>query len=172
MKKFFDKYREIIVYLIVGVLTTLISYGVRFAVLYGGAALFGIDLGDALSGGTVALRAAAPTIGWAVAVIFAFYPNKIWVFRDEDKEKKRTVIQFFEFVGSRVGTYFAEIGLAVLFPMLLTALGYKTFHFIVDVDADVLTAVVSMVIITILNYVLSKFLVFRKKKENKENRDA
>ena len=165
MKKFFAKYREIIVYLVVGVLTTVVSYGVRFAVLYGGAAIFGIDLDDAMSGGTVALRAAAPTIGWLVAVVAAFYPNKIWVFRDEDKEKKRTLIQFFEFIGSRVGTYFAEMGLAVLFPMLLTALGYKTFHFIVDVDADVLTAVVSMVIITILNYVLSKFLVFRKKKE-------
>ena len=165
MKKFFIKYREIIVYLIVGVLTTLVSYGVRFAVLYGGAALLGIDLGDATAGNTVALRAAAPTIGWAVAVLFAFYPNKIWVFKDEDKEKKRTVIQFFEFVGSRVGTYFAEMGLAVLFPMLLAALGYKTFHFIIDVDADVMTAVVSMIIITILNYVLSKFLVFRKKKE-------
>lgn len=165
MKKIFAKYREIIVYLVVGVLTTIVSYGVRFAVLYGGSAIFGINLDDAVSGETVALRAAAPTIGWAVAVIFAFYPNKIWVFRDEDREKKRTVIQFFEFVGSRVGTYFAETGLAVLFPMLLTALGYKTFHFIVDVDADVLTAVVSMVIITILNYVLSKFLIFRKKKE-------
>lgn len=165
MRKFFAKYREIIVYLVVGVLTTIVSYGVRFAVLYGGAAIFGIDLNDAVSGGTVALRAAAPTIGWAVAVIFAFYPNKIWVFRDEDKEKKRTLIQFFEFVGSRVGTYFAEMGLAVLFPMLLTALGYKSFHFIVEVDADVLTAVISMVVITILNYVLSKFLVFRKKKE-------
>ena len=165
MKKFFVRYREIIVYLIVGILTTLVSYGVRFAVLYGGSALFGIDLGDATAGSTVALRAAAPTIGWIVAVIFAFYPNKVWVFKDEDKEKKRTVIQFFEFVGSRVGTYFAEMGLAVLFPMLLTALGYKTFHFIIDVDADVMTAVVSMIIITILNYVLSKFLVFRKKKE-------
>ena len=165
MKKFFIKYREIIVYLVVGVLTTVVSYGVRFAVLYGGAALFGIDLGDATAGGTVAIRAAAPTIGWAVAVIFAFYPNKVWVFRDDDKEKKRTLIQFFEFVGSRIGTYFAEMGLAVLFPMLLAALGYKAFRFIIDVDADVLTAVVSMVIITILNYVLSKFLVFRKKKE-------
>ncbi|MBO4212606.1 MAG: GtrA family protein [Clostridia bacterium] len=165
MKKFFIKYREIIVYLIVGVLTTLISYGVRFAVLYGGSSLFGIDLGNDTAGNTIALRAVAPTIGWAVAVLFAFYPNKIWVFKDEDKEKKRTVIQFFEFVGSRVGTYFAEMGLAVLFPMLLAALGYKTFHFIIDVDADVMTAVVSMIIITILNYVLSKFLVFRKKKE-------
>ena len=34
MKKLWEKYRELIVYIIVGLLTTIVAYGVRFAVLY------------------------------------------------------------------------------------------------------------------------------------------
>lgn len=171
MKKLFEKYRERIVYIIVGLLTTVVSYGVRYLILYTGAAIFSLDLSATDNAAMVAkvsvLRTVAMSVGWVAGVCFAFIPNKKWVFRNNDNDKKTVWKQFIAFVASRVGTYFVELGLAVLLPMLLLALGYRTFHFILDVDADLLSSAISMVLVTVLNYVLSKLLVFKKKKEEK-----
>lgn len=172
MKKLFEKYREIIVYVIVGLLTTIVAYGVRFAVLYPGAAIFDLDLSateGAMAAKVSALRTVAQTVGWIAGVLFAFIPNKKWVFRNDDSEKKTVWKQFGAFVASRVGTYFVELALAVLVPMLLLACGYKTFHFILDIDADLFSTGISVVLVTVLNYVLSKLLVFRKKKSAPED---
>lgn len=171
MKKLFEKYREIIVYIIVGLLTTLISYGVRFAILYPGAAIFDLDLSakddPAMLASVSLLRTVAQSVGWIAAVIFSFYPNKIWVFRNTEKNKKAVLGQFGTFVASRIGTYFVELALAVLVPMALLSCGYKTFHLIIDIDADTMSMLISIVLVTVLNYILSKLLVFRKKSEHK-----
>ena len=169
MKELFKKYREIIVYIIVGLMTTAVSFGVRFAVIYPFASILSLDL-TATSGADVAkvsmLRTVAVSLGWAAGVIFAYFTNKHWVFQDKVKGKAATAKQFGKFVASRVGTYFVEWGISVLLPMLLIACGYKAFTFIINVDADMLAAIVSAVVVTVLNYIISKLLVFRKK-ENK-----
>lgn len=168
MKKLFEKYREIIVYIIVGLLTTVVAYGVRLAILYPFAAILNLDLNStdaAMVTKVSLLRTVAQTIGWIAGVVFAFIPNKKWVFRNNEGGK--TVwAQFVKFVASRVGTYFVELALAVLLPMGLIACGYKSFHFILEIDADMLSMGISMVLVTVLNYVLSKLLVFRKSKKN------
>ncbi len=177
IKKLWEKYREIIVYIFVGVLTTLVAYGVRLAILYPGAAIFNLDL-DYNAPGAVTipemaakvalLRGVAQSVGWVAGVVFAFIPNKKWVFRNEESSKKKVFAQFWGFVASRFGTYFVELGLAILLPMLLLACGFKTFRFIVDVDADLVSMAVSMVVVTVLNYLLSKLLVFRKAKKGSD----
>lgn len=173
MKKLFEKYREIIVYIIVGLLTTVVAYGVRLAILYPFAAILSLDLASeeaAMVAKVSVLRTVAQSIGWVAGVVFAFIPNKKWVFQNEEGGKTLWA-QFGKFVASRVGTYFVELGLAVLLPMALIALGYKTFTFIIAIDADMISMLVSMVLVTVLNYVLSKLLVFRKKRSN-EAQDA
>ena len=165
MKKLWEKYREIIVYIIVGLMTTVVSYGVRLAILYPGAFLLSLDLASAdaaMIAKVSVLRTVAQSLGWVAGVIFACIPNKKWVFRNDDSGKTLWA-QFGKFVASRVGTYFVELGLAVLLPMLFVALGYKPFTFIVTVDADLIATGVSIVLVTVLNYILSKLLVFRKK---------
>ena len=79
--------------------------------------------------------------------------------------KSEVAKQFGKFVASRLGTYFVEWGIGVLVPMLLIACGFKAFHFIIDVDPDMIATLVSIVVVTALNYILSKLLVFRKKSE-------
>ena len=167
MKNLFRKYREPIVYVIVGLMTTAVSYGVRLAVLYSLAHQLSIDLSStdpAVLGQSSALRGLAGTLGWIAAVVFAFFPNKYWVFREGNRARGHILRQFGAFVLSRIGTYFAELGLGVLLPLLLNALGYRTFRLLIDVDADKLTLVISAVVITVLNYLISKLLVFRKQK--------
>lgn len=164
MKELFKKYREIIVYIIVGLMTTVVSYGIRFAVLYSLAAVFSVDL-SADGGKAALLRTAAVTLGWIAGVIFAFFTNKSWVFQDKVSGKRAVLIQFGEFTLSRVFTFFVEWGLGVGVPALLIALGYKSFTFIIiEVDADLIAMGISIVLVTVLNYILSKLLVFRKKK--------
>lgn len=171
MKKFFEKYREIIVYIGVGLLTTIVSYGVRFAVLYAGAAIFSLDLDTAGSDVTV-LRTVAVSLGWIAGVIFGFFTNKSWVFQDKTTGRGAVWAQFGKFVASRLGTYGVELAIGAFLPMLLIALGYKTFHFILDFTPDFFSTCVSIVVVTVLNYVLSKLLVFRKKKDGKDEKDA
>ena len=146
----------------------------RFAVLYAFAAILHIDIG-ATEGADLAaastLRTVAVSLGWVAGVIFAFFTNKWWVFRDKAKEKGAVAAQFGKFVGSRVGTYFVELGIGVLVPMILLACGYREFHLIIDITPDLIATAVSIVVVTVLNYILSKLLVFRKKKgEEKEDK--
>ena len=64
MKKFWNKYKEIITYIIFGVLTTLVSWGTYN--VFVGAVKMPVWLGNALS--------------WICAVTFAYVTNKLWVF--------------------------------------------------------------------------------------------
>lgn len=166
MKKLWEKYREIIVYIIVGLLTTMVSYGVRLAILYPVSFALSLDLASqepAMVAQVSLLRTVAQSLGWVAGVVFAFIPNKKWVFRNEEGGKTLWA-QFGKFVASRVGTYFVELGLAVLVPMLIIACGYQPFTFIITVDADLIATAISIVVVTVLNYILSKLLVFKGKK--------
>lgn len=173
MGNLFKKYREIIVYIGVGLLTTVVAYGVRFAILYPVSAAMSLDLSDNSDHRVAILRTVAISAGWVAGVIFAFFTNKSWVFRDGENRRGRVARQFGAFVLSRLGTYFVEWGIGVLVPMLLIGLGFSTFHLILDIDADMVATCISVVVVTVLNYILSKLLVFRKKKgKEKENENG
>lgn len=87
-------------------------------------------------------------IGWAASVLFAFFPNRALVFQNH--EKKGMLHQFWEFVSSRVAT--------LIIGEVLLSLLVSICHF-----PDTLMKPVVQVLIVILNYFLSKLLVFRKK---------
>ena len=166
MKKLWEKYREIIVYIIVGLMTTIVSYGVRLAILYPVSFALSLDLASqdpSMMAQVSLLRTVAQSLGWVAGVIFAFVPNKKWVFRNNEGGKTLWA-QFGKFVVSRIGTYFVELALAVLVPMLLVVCGYQSFTLIITVDADLIATAISIVTVTVLNYILSKLLVFKKKK--------
>lgn len=165
MKKLWEKYRELIVYIIVGLLTTIVAYGVRFAVLYPIATVLSLDLSANGDYRVTVLRTAAISLGWVAGVIFAYFTNKKWVFRDTVSGKGAVAKQFGKFVASRLGTFFVEWGIGVLIPMLLIACGFTPFRFIIDIDADKIATLISIVVVTVLNYILSKLLVFNKQKK-------
>lgn len=160
MKKLFEKYRELIMYIIFGVVTTVVSYGVRFAVLYGGGAMFSLSDTDA---GFAAVRTVAISLGWVAGVTVAFITNKKWVFRNEDKDKRSLVRQISTFCASRLGTLGLEYLIGVGLPALLIACGYVPFTVILTFTPDLIAAGVSAVVVTVANYFLSKFITFKKK---------
>lgn len=131
------KNREIIVYLIVGVLTTIVSLGV-----YYGLVLTILDPNKALE-----LQIANVT-SWIAAVTFAYFANRIFVFKSKNKNMLK---EGFKFCSSRIFT--------LLIDMLIMFIMVTLLHL-----NDKIAKIVVQVIVTILNYIISKFIVFKKNK--------
>ena len=140
IKELYLAHLEIINYLIFGGATTVINW-ISYALTVGA-------LGLAVTPGNI--------ISWLVAVIFAFVTNKLWVFQSKSWAWPLWFKEACAFFGSRIFT-----GLVELFGLpLLIKLGLDMRLF--GIDGFAAKLVVSVVVI-ILNYILSKFLAFRKK---------
>jgi len=133
------KYREIIVYVLVGGMTTLVSWGCKF--------LFGAIFYPGVTLPTVAQNTVLSIVENVSGILFAYFPNRKWVFQSKDPNIGR---EFLGFVGSRLGTW----GLSYVLNLLLVN--------VLHIDYRVTTILVAVVVV-ISNYVISKFLVFKKK---------
>lgn len=133
------KHWEVISYLFFGGCTTLVSW-VTYALFVGTLAM-PLMTGKILS--------------WVCAVTFAFVTNKLWVFRSKAMDGPTLIRETAEFFGSRVATGVVE----VLGLPLLMKLGLDQALF--GVEGFAANLVVTVVVI-VLNYIVSKFLVFRK----------
>ncbi|MBR7073986.1 MAG: GtrA family protein [Oscillospiraceae bacterium] len=134
------KYREILVYIIVGGMTTVVSWGCKF--------LWGAIFYPGVSIPTVAQNTVLVIVENVTGILFAYFPNRKWVFQSKDPNILR---EFTGFVGSRLGTW----GLSYVLNLLLTN--------VLHIDYRITTIVVGVAVV-IGNYIISKFLVFRKNK--------
>ena len=87
-------------------------------------------------------------------VIFAFFTNKFIVF--EAKQKKGFWVELGSFVLARVVTGVLDMLIMLVF------VDYLHLN-------DLVIKIVSNIVVIILNYVFSKFIIFRKKKQGEEN---
>lgn len=140
-KKLIEKYREIIIYLIVGVLTTIVSWGANFICEW-------LFLDPDISWQNDIIN----TIGWIAGVLFAYPLNRKWVFRSTNPH---LIKEFLEFAASRLSTWILDI---VIMRVTVNVL---------DMNYWIAKIFISSVLVTILNYVFSKILIFGKKKEIK-----
>ena len=174
MKKLLEKYREIILYLIFGVLTTFVGWAVYFAILFVGKAAFGIPPETTTGGAYLAIYTAAQIIQWVAAVLFAFFTNRKWVFTGADREAKM-LPQLTKFAAGRLATfgvdyivtYFGALGLS-----RLIAAWNSVEIFGMELNLNEIGAkVVAAVIVIIANYFFSKLFVFKDKKASVANKD-
>ena len=167
MKKFWEKYREILLYLVFGVLTTLVGMGTYFVMLWAAERLFAVSPEVPAYH---AVRAVAQVVQWVLAVLFAYVTNKRYVFRAGEGNE-----------GKRLGGFFAArlfslgVDSAVTFGtvFVLSAAGYVAFEsnlgflpFSILFSADLWSKIAAAAVVIVVNYLLSKFLVFRTKKED------
>ena len=131
----YKRYKEIVNYLIVGGLTTVVSLGV-----YYGCVLTILDPEVAVQ------LQAANIISWIAAVTFAYFTNRKFVFESKNENKLKESAAFY---GSRVTTLLVDMGCMFL---MVTLFGWN----------DKIAKLIVQVIVTVANYVLSKFIVFRK----------
>ena len=133
------RHREILVYLVVGGLTTVVAWGCKFlwnAVFYG-----------ATKFPTVAQNTVLSVVENVSGIAFAYPTNRKWVFQSKNPN---ILAELGGFIGSRLATMLLGYLLNLL---LVNVLGVSVF---------VSTMLVSIVVV-IGNYVLSKLLVFRKR---------
>lgn len=133
LKELFYKHYDILVYLLFGVLTTVVNYLV-YLPCYN---LIGLE------------ASVSNIVAWAVAVVFAFVTNKPFVFKSHDWSAKTLVPELIKFIGTRVGSGGLET--LILF-VSVDLLGW---------NGNVWKLVTS-VLVVVLNYVGSKLLVFKK----------
>lgn len=160
MKNFLKKNREIIAYLFFGVVTTAVSMGVYFAILAVAEYVLGVSPSEARFN---AVRLFAQILQWIAGVLVAFFTNKKWVFNADGTSKKETAAELSKFALGRVGTLGIDTALTFGTVWLLNAMNYVPFKLILTFTADLWSKIVSSVVVIIANYVISKFVVFKKK---------
>ena len=138
---FFQKNREVLMYLFFGVMTTAVSFV---------TAGFSKYLLEKAGLGKDAVSIVSTVISWICAVTFAYVTNRIWVFDSKVKGKKGIFAEMISFYGGRLFTLFVEMGMMWL--------GYS----VMGINYWV-TKIVANVVVLILNYVISKLFVFKKK---------
>lgn len=154
IKKLWDKFREIIMYLIFGVLATVVSWGTYalFTMIVPTFTFWGI---------TVDLTTTSNVLSWICAFLFAFFSNKLWVFESKSWKPSVAIKEFWMFFTSRFITGIIEwFGLP-----LLIAIGLNQPIFGIE---GMLAKVLVSVIVVILNYVFSKLFIFKNKKTKGE----
>lgn len=130
--------REIIMYLIFGVLTTLVSFAVYYLALF------------------IGIRyEVANVISWVLSVTFAYITNKLYVFESRDVRGLPMLGEMARFYASRLATLAVE---QVLLMLLVERWGISEYIAKIPVT----------VIVVVLNYVFSKLAVFTKKKRAAE----
>lgn len=167
IRELIKKHREVVMYLVFGVLTTLLSWVVYFAVLWVWKGIFSLPVDDTSSGLYIAGYTVAQVVQWIAAVLFAFFTNRKWVFTEADRDVS-VPVQLVKFSGGRVVTFFidyavtlfAAMGAAALIPALTSVVLFGREWNLAEIGAKVLAAV----IVIICNYIFSKIFVFKNKK--------
>ncbi len=136
MKKIIElykKYSEIVNYLIVGVLTTLVSvviYGIFTKVFHVNYMISNV-------------------ISWICSVSFAYVTNKKFVFKSKCNNDKAVLIEIYQFFKYRLFSLVIDVLLMYLFVEV----------FIID---DMIAKIIVQFIVIALNYIFSKLFVFKK----------
>ena len=165
MKNLFNKYREIILYLVFGVLTTVVGFGTYFFIMLGAEHILHIPMDDKTSFTYLAVYLAAQIIQWVAAVLFAFFTNRAWVFTEADRSKGAFGRQLVLFAGSRVASFLLDLGVTYGCALLLDMWMEKDLVILgLALTPDIIAKLVAAVLVIIANYVLSKLIVFRKAK--------
>ncbi len=160
IKLFCGKHREIILYLLFGVITTVISLGACYITLKVGVLFIHDENGEP----TRLLDVLGSTFQWISGVAVAFVTNKKWVFTEAERGASSTAKQLLKFAGGRVFTYFLEVAVNLCSIAAFDAIGYRAFEaFGLSVTSRFLAKIISSVIIVVTNYFISKLIVFKNK---------
>lgn len=133
MKKLLTKYWELIAYGFWGAATTVVNYAVYFLC----TRLFHID------------PLVSNALAWAVAVAFAYVVNKLFVFASRSWRRAIVFRELWQFVSARILSGALETLILFIFVNLLK---YD----------DGIVKIIANILVIIINYFLSKFLIFRK----------
>ena len=134
MKGFLTKNRSVILYIIFGVLTTLVNI-----VSYW---LLTRWLKQSVNTATV--------VAWILSVLFAYITNRTWVFDSKAIQPNEVIREIVSFFLARLSTGLLDWLIMFVFVTKLSL-------------PDMPVKIASNILVIVLNYVLSRFLVFKKR---------
>ena len=133
----YKKNKEVINYLIFGILTTLINLLTYFILTS-----IWLDVSKVIE------LQSANIISWITAVIFAYFTNRKYVFDSKNNNKIKEIFSFFI---ARLATLVVD--------MIIMYLGVNILFL-----NDKFIKIISQITVIVVNYVLSKLFVFKKSK--------
>ena len=128
----YNKYREVLLYLFFGGCTTLVNIVSFFLLRLIKLSLYTSNV-----------------IAWFIAVLFAFITNKLFVFESKGKSKKEVTKECVSFFGFRL--------LSLIFDMGIMYLLINIFNW-----NELVSKVLSNIFVIIINYIFSKVFIFKK----------
>lgn len=140
IKGLYRNYKEIINYLVFGVLATVVN----FVSYYIFARIIGID--EVISSG----------LSWFASVLFAYITNKLFVFDSKTVTKKELIKECISF-------FLARVLSGILCDVGTFAVMVKVFKI-----NDIIAKIVTQVMVVIVNYIFSKFIIFKNNKKDKK----
>lgn len=154
IKDFILSHKELILYLIFGVLTTLVNfvaYAVSELIL------------------TKELYLVSNIIAWVIAVVFAYVTNKLFVFESKSWVPSVLAKEIPEFVGARIFSLLVEEAGLLL---LVDVIGLSKFETVIlgfTLAGTLIAKIILAVIVVIMNYFFSKFIIFKKESKAEKN---
>ena len=128
----FNKFREVLMYLFFGGLTTVVNI-VSFYILR----KLSVEV------------YVSNIIAWLIAVIFAFITNKLFVFESRGKSKKENARELISFFGFRILSLGFDMGSMFLLIDILHV-------------GEMISKILANILVIILNYIFSKLFIFKK----------
>ncbi|MBM7617433.1 putative flippase GtrA [Weissella uvarum] len=131
MTELFKKYQDVLMYLIFGVLTTLVNLVTFYVLVY-----FHVNV------------QIANVTAWILSVLFAYLTNRKWVFHSKATTPKAIGREALSFTGARFATLLVDI--------MIIWFGVQFLH-----QNPFIWKLIDNVVVVILNYILSKLVVFK-----------
>ena len=135
IRELYLKYKELVNYVVFGGLATVVNFVTYFLF----ARIFAVD--EVVSSG----------ISWFCAVLFAYITNKLFVFKSKTGTKKETIKEMISFFAARILS-------GILCDVGTFALMVKVLHI-----NDIVSKIVTQIMVVIVNYIFSKCFIFKKK---------
>ena len=142
LKAFCIKNKEALLYILFGVLATIVNIGV-------------FSLCNSLFGDHLYLL--SNVVAWAISVIFAFFSHKLIVFHEMKMTRKIVLTEGLEFLGARALSLSIE---EIVLWALMTPAGLSQIPL-----GDLMAKLLAAFAVFFVNYSLSKFVIFRKAEE-------
>lgn len=141
--KIYNAKKEVWDYLIFGVLATVVNWVAYFLT----SRVYIIHL---VPDNESVMALISNTIAWVVAVLFAYWTNRNFVFKSTATEKNQVIKEFVSFVSARLATF------AIEEILLVVMVGLMNIN-------DIISKIFIGIVVIVLNYVFSKLFIFKKK---------
>ena len=149
IKTLINKYRELIVYFVFGLCTTVVNL-ITFKI-------FNMILGDEK-------YLISNIFAWFFSVVFAYTTNKIFVFKSRDWGMKTLLKEVASFFSSRIFTFLIEETGLYLLVDIMNLKSVQLNVFVVTVSGEMISKIIVGVFVVVINYIFSKMFIFKKKK--------